>query len=92
MQMADDVLEFPHSKSGKANLLDFVTRKQRRVVRSTFSAELNGLVDSIESMLLLQATLHQVYCGHKETTINCITCKQRQSRLKTRHLAVHKRN
>ena len=63
VQMADDVLEFPQSKSGRANLLDYVTRKQRRVVRSTFSAELNGLVDSIGSMLLLQAILHQVYCG-----------------------------
>ena len=63
VQMADDALEFPRSKSGRANLLDYVTRKQRRVVRSTFSAELNGLVDSIESMLLLQATVHRVYCG-----------------------------
>ena len=32
-------------------------------MRSTFSAELNGLVDSVEQLLLLQITLHQIYCG-----------------------------
>ena len=53
----------PHSMNGIANLIDFTVRRQRRVVRSTFSAELNGLVDSIEQMILLQTTLHQIYCG-----------------------------
>ena len=48
----------PHGKNKIANLVDFTVRRQRRVVRSTFSAELNGLVDSIEQMLLLQCTLH----------------------------------
>ena len=36
---------------------------QRRVVRLLFSAEFNGLVDSIEQMLLLQCALHRTYCG-----------------------------
>ena len=42
-----------NSTIGKANLADFTARRRRRVVRRTFSAELNGLVDSIEQMLLL---------------------------------------
>ena len=65
--MADDFRLKPQSSDGTANLLDFVIRRQRRVVRSTFSAELNGLVDSVESMLLLQCTLHQIYCGTEAT-------------------------
>ena len=52
-----------HDDNKKADLVDFIVRRQRRVVRSTFSAELNGLVDSIEQMLLLQCTLHQIYCN-----------------------------
>ena len=46
----DDILgeQKPQGKNGVANLIDFTVRRQRRVVRSTFSAELNGLVDSIE--------------------------------------------
>ena len=46
-----------------SNLLNLIARGQRRVVYSSFSAELNALVDSVESVLLLQATLHQTYCG-----------------------------
>ena len=53
----------PHSVGGLANLVDFTVRRQRRVVRSTFSAELNWLVDSVEHLFLLQLTLHQIYCG-----------------------------
>ena len=53
----------PCSASGVANLVDFTIRRQRRLVRSTFSAELNGLVDSIEQMMLLHVALHQFYCG-----------------------------
>ena len=52
-----------HGDTEFANMVDFTVRRQRRVVRSTFSAELNGLVDSIEQVLLLQCTLHQIYCG-----------------------------
>ena len=48
-------------------MVDFTVRRQRRVVRSTFSAELNGLVDSVEQMMLLQVTLHQIYCGTTQT-------------------------
>lgn len=59
----DDCLDEPQGKDGQASLVHFIVRKQRRVVRSTFSDEFNGLVDSMESLLLLQVILHQVYCG-----------------------------
>ena len=61
--MEDTDQSRPQAANSVANLLDFTVRRQRRVVRSTFSAALTGLVDSIEQMLLLQATLHQVFCG-----------------------------
>ena len=60
---SDDKDDRPMAADGKGNLIDFVCRKQRRVVRSTFSAELNGLIDSIEQLLLCQANLHEIYCG-----------------------------
>ena len=50
----------PNRITSNANLIDSTVR---RVVRSTFGAELDGLVDSIERMLLLQCALHQTYCG-----------------------------
>ena len=36
-------------------------------MRSTFAAELNALIDAIESLLLLQLMLHQIYCGAHES-------------------------
>ena len=53
----------PNGPSGCVNLVDFIVRRQPRVVRSTFTAEFNGLVDSAEQMLRLQCTLHPIYCG-----------------------------
>ena len=53
----------PSSKNGVVNLVDFLVRRIRRVVRSTFSAELNALIDSLENLLLLQLALHEVFCG-----------------------------
>ena len=49
------------------NLLEWLVRKLRRVVRSTFAAELNALIDSIETLILLQLLLHQIYCGTEES-------------------------
>ena len=49
----DRGIELRHGNNEFANMVDFIARRQRRVVRSTFSAELNGLVDSVEQMLLL---------------------------------------
>ena len=52
-----DSVAKPHGANEKADLVDFTVRRQRRVVRSTFSAEVNGRVDSIEQLLLLQCAL-----------------------------------
>ena len=52
----------PHGVGGLVNVVAFTVRRQRRVVRSTSSAELHGLVDSVEQLLLLQITLHHIYC------------------------------
>ena len=54
-------------KQFEGRLIDWLVRRLRRVVRSTFSAELNAFLDSIETLLLLQMTLHQVYCGTDES-------------------------
>ena len=32
-------------------------------MRSTFSAELNALIDALENLLLLQLALHEIFCG-----------------------------
>ena len=55
--------EKPQSANGLAHFIEYLVRRQRRVVRSTFSAELNALIDSLETLIILQMTLHQVYCG-----------------------------
>ena len=55
------------SLRGKANLIDLTVRRQRRAARSTFSAELHGLVDSTEQMLLPLVTLHQSDCGIEQS-------------------------
>ena len=36
-------------------------------MRSTFAAELNALIDTIEALLILQLALHQCYCGTEES-------------------------
>ena len=57
----------PTSKDGACQLIDYLTRKLKRVVRSTFAAEYNALLDSIEHLLLLQLTLHQLWYGAHAT-------------------------
>ena len=53
----------PNGNGGLVNLVDFTVRRQRRLARSTFSAALNGLVDRVEQMLLMQCAMHRIYCG-----------------------------
>ena len=65
--LQDELLNRSQRKDGNANLVDFIIHKERRVVRSTFSADLNGLVDSMESLLLIQVILYQVHCGTTES-------------------------
>ena len=48
---------------GKCCVVDFGARKQKRVCRSTFSAELNALSDAIEHGKMVQLILHQVQVG-----------------------------
>ena len=67
LQEDDSSFTQPMSKNGKVNFIDFIVRRQRRVARSTFSAELNGLVDSVEQMLLLQMALHQTCRGTQQS-------------------------
>ena len=57
----------PHNVGGLANVVDFIVRIQKRCLRSTSFAELNGLVDDIEQLLLLQIILHQIHCGTHQT-------------------------
>ena len=44
----------PTSDHGSCQVVDYLTRKLKRVVRSTFAAEYNALLDSIGHLLLLQ--------------------------------------
>ena len=53
---------------GPCHLLEWICRRQRRVVRSTFSAELNGLIDTVEVTLLVQMGVHELICGAGATS------------------------
>jgi hypothetical protein len=55
------------NKTYNVHLLEWLVRRLRRVVRSTFAAELNALTDSIESLILIQLALHQIFCGTHES-------------------------
>ena len=46
--------------AGLIHILEFWARKQRRVTRSTFSAELNSLIDSVEFAKLLAMILAEI--------------------------------
>ena len=61
--ISDDNQDAPCSRDGTCHMIDFHVRRQRRVVRSTFSAELNGLIDSLEGLLLIQIAFHQLGAG-----------------------------
>ena len=57
----------PTSQDGTCHLLEYLCKRQRRVVRSTFSAELNALIDAMEIAILVQMAMHQVLNGCEET-------------------------
>eukprot|EP00971_Amphidinium_carterae_P018913 372341-Amphidinium_carterae.3 len=50
----------------QCHLLDFLSTKQRRVVRSTFSAELNGLLDATERGYGIQMTLSELLMAREK--------------------------
>ena len=45
------------------HVIEHYSRKQKRVVRSTFAAELHALIDAIEHGKLLMFALCEIYCG-----------------------------
>ena len=57
-----------HADNLQIDLIDFIKRRQKRVVRSTFNAEFASIVVNVEHILLLQRTLHQTYCGAAQST------------------------
>ena len=57
----------PASDDGVCSVLEYVCRRQRRVVRSTFSGELNALIDSVELLLVVQMCLHQIWTATGST-------------------------
>ena len=65
--MCTDSEETPVSPDGKAHLLDFLCNRQKRVVRSTFSAETNGIVDSGDRVTLIQMAFYQIWYGCDES-------------------------
>ncbi len=60
----------PVSCDGRAHLLDWTCAKHKRVMRSTFAAELNALIDSGDRATLIQLALYQFwYGGFDETAV-----------------------
>ena len=57
------VQDIPDSPGGQLHIIEHYSRKQKRVVRSTFAAELHALVDSIEHGKLLMYAMCEVYFG-----------------------------
>ena len=57
----------PTSPNDSVNLVEFLVRRQKRVVRSTFGGELNALLDAAENVLLMQLALHEIFHGTDET-------------------------
>ena len=53
--------------SGRCHLVDAIVRRIKRVVRSTYAAELNALIESIEIMFITQLVPHQVKCSTGES-------------------------
>ena len=51
--VAEQCLAMPLTPSGRIHPIEFFSRKQRRICRSTYSAELHGLIDAIETARLV---------------------------------------
>ena len=47
------------------HLIEYLSKRQKRVTRSTFSAELNGLLDNLEQTILIQIAVHEVTHGRE---------------------------
>ena len=53
----------PEKLGGLCHIIDFASKRQRRVTRSTYAAELNGLIDSLEIGKVIALTVHEVVSG-----------------------------
>ena len=61
---------------GLCHMIEFICGRQRRVVRSTYSAELNGLIDSIEKAILVQILFHQIWCACDQSVADMATLQE----------------
>ena len=50
---------------GKIHILDYQSKKHKRVTRSTYGAELHGLADSMEQARIISCALTELYQGSK---------------------------
>jgi hypothetical protein len=52
----------PDHPGGDSIILDYGTKKHKRVNRSTFAAELNAAVDTLDVAIMVQYVLEEVFC------------------------------
>ena len=57
----------PAAADQQCHLVEYMSKRQRRVVRSTFSAELNALIDALEVAILVQMAYHQIANGGSQS-------------------------
>ena len=56
------------TKQEYGHLIETVSKKQRNVVRATFSAELRGAGDTMDKALILSQTLHEIATGDNSSS------------------------
>ena len=56
------------TKEAYGHLIDTVAKKQRNVVRATFSAELRGAGDTLDKAFILAQTMHEIATGENSST------------------------
>lgn len=56
-------LTSPAGPDGTCHVLDVGCRRQKRVVRSAFAAEINGVVDSMEACTLIHICMREICVG-----------------------------
>ena len=61
--LVTDAPDRPASPDGRCHVLEYASKRQRRVQRSTYSAELNGVIDTVETGILIQIAFHQILYG-----------------------------
>ena len=55
-------------KQAYGHLIETVSKKQRNVVRATFSAELRGAGDTMDKAFILAQTLHEIATGDNSSS------------------------